>query len=146
MSGPTPESLAMDCGLKCDMCKEEVNYGDDYIAHLQFAHSVTQNIPFFMNKALAKIKGEKRKIADVVTLEEEESAQEVNEEPKTNEDTLVLDASTKENIEKTVEKTMDDLFKGIRALLEGKVPLEEVDESDNVAVILSDFCDTVPKG
>ena len=45
---------------------------DDYIAHLQFAHSVTQNIPFFMNKALAKIKGEKRKIADVVTLEEEE--------------------------------------------------------------------------
>jgi len=123
----------MDCGLKCDMCKEEVNYGDDYIAHLQFAHSVTQNIPFFMNKALAKIKGEKRKIADVVTLEEEESAQEVNEEPKTNEDTLVLDASTKENIEKTVEKTMDGLFKGIRALLEGKVPLEEVDESDNVA-------------
>ena len=53
MSGPTPESLAMDCGLKCDMCKEEVNYGDDYIAHLQFAHSVTQNIPFFM-KTCAK--------------------------------------------------------------------------------------------
>merc|ERR1719470_646106 len=122
----------MDCGLKCDMCKEEVNYGDDYIAHLQFAHSVTQNIPFFMNKALAKIKGEKRKIADVVTLEEEESTEEMNEEPKISENTLVLDANTKENIEKTVEKTMDDLFKGIRSLLEGRVPLEE-DVSDNVA-------------
>jgi len=132
MSGPTPESLAMDCGLKCDMCKEEVNYGDDYIAHLQFAHSVTQNIPFFMNKALAKIKGEKRKIADVVTLEEEESTEEIFEEAKRNEVALALDASTKENIEKTVEKTMDDLFKGIRSLLEGKVPLEEADESDNV--------------
>merc|ERR1719470_742798 len=122
----------MDCGLKCDMCKEEVNYGDDYIAHLQFAHSVTQNIPFFMNKALAKIKGEKRKIADVVTLEEEESTEEMNEEPKISENTLVFDANTKENIEKTVEKTMDDLFKGIRSLLEGRVPLEE-DVSDNVA-------------
>ena len=59
-----------------------------------------------MNKALAKIKGEKRKIADVVTLEEEEST-ETTEEPKRNEDSLsdsfVLDASTKENIEKTVE-------------------------------------------
>jgi len=135
MSVPTPESLAMDCGLKCDMCKEEVNYGDDYIAHLQFAHSVTQNIPFFMNKALAKIKGEKRKIAesDVVTLEEEESTEEMNEEPKKGEETLVLDANTKENIEKTVEKTMNDLFSSIRSLLEGKVPLEEVDVSDNVA-------------
>jgi len=131
MSGPTPESLAMDCGLKCDMCKEEVNYGDDYIAHLQFAHSVTQNIPFFMNKALAKIKGEKRKIADVVTLEEE-STEEIFDEAKGNEVALVLDASTKENIEKTVEKTMDDLFKGIRSLLEGKVPLEEADDSGNV--------------
>ena len=96
MAVPTPESLSMDCGLKCDMCKESVNYGDDYIAQIQFAHSVTQNIPFFMNKALAKIKGEKRKIADVVTIEEEFS--EVNEESiRSNEegvaDTLVLDAN-----------------------------------------------------
>ena len=54
------------------------------------------------------------------------------EQPKKYEDSLQdtfsLDASTKENIEKTVEKTMDDLFKGIRSLLDGKVPLEEVDD------------------
>jgi len=131
---PTPESLSMDCGLKCDMCKESVNYGDDYIAHLQFAHSVTQNIPFFMNKALAKIKGEKRKIADVVTIEEEFS--EVNEEIRSNEegvaDTLVLDANTKENIERTVERTMDDLFKGIRSLLDGKEPLKSMEDDTRV--------------
>eukprot|EP00092_Neocalanus_flemingeri_P061963 GFUD01074669.1.p1 GENE.GFUD01074669.1~~GFUD01074669.1.p1 ORF type:complete len:146 (+),score=54.75 GFUD01074669.1:62-499(+) len=65
---PTPESLSMDCGLKCDMCNESVNYGDDYIAHLQFAHQIVKNIPFFMDKALKTIKGEKRKIADVGTM------------------------------------------------------------------------------
>ena len=47
MAVPTPESLAMNCEMKCDMCKESVNYGDDYRTHLQFAHSVTNNFPFF---------------------------------------------------------------------------------------------------
>ena len=107
-----------------------MNYGDDYIAHLQFAHGIIKNIPFFMDKALAKIKGEKRKIADVVTIEEEDASY-MTEEPKRNEDStlesFVLDADTKESIEKTVEKTMDDLFKGIRLMVEGKIPLEEVD-------------------
>jgi len=129
---PTPESLSMDCGLKCDMCKESVNYGDDYIAHLQFAHSVTQNIPFFMNKALAKIKGEKRKIADVVTIEEEFSEESIRSNEEGVADTLVLDANTKENIERTVERTMDDLFKGIRSLLDGKEPLESMEDDTRV--------------
>eukprot|EP00092_Neocalanus_flemingeri_P021901 GFUD01023758.1.p1 GENE.GFUD01023758.1~~GFUD01023758.1.p1 ORF type:complete len:136 (+),score=50.83 GFUD01023758.1:64-471(+) len=55
---PTLESLSLDCGLKCDMCNESVNYGDDYIAHLQFAHQIVKNIPFFMDKALKTIKGD----------------------------------------------------------------------------------------
>jgi len=129
MSVPTPESLAMDCEMKCDMCKESVNYGDDYRAHLQIAHSVTNNFPFFMRKALEKIKGEKRKEADVVTLEEEscdkESSIAVGEETVDNE-TLLLDPLIKEKIEKTVEICMDDLFKPIRSLLEGKEPLDPV--------------------
>ena len=93
MAFPTTEYLSMDCGLKCDMCKESVNYGDDYIAHLQFAHSVTQNIPFFMNKALAKIKGEKRKIADFVTIEEEFREESIRSNEESVADTLVLDAN-----------------------------------------------------
>jgi len=122
MSIPTPESLAMDCEMKCDMCKKSVNYGDDYRAHLQIAHSVTNNFPFFMRKALEKIKGEKRKEADVVTLEEESCEETVDDE------TLLLDPLTKEKIEKTVEICMDDLFKPIRCLLEGKEPLDTVDD------------------
>jgi len=125
MSVPTPESLAMDCEMKCDMCKESVNYGDDYRAHLQFAHSVTNNFPFFMKKALEKIKGEKRKEADVVTLEEESCGK----EPSSGVDEAVLlDPLTKEKIEKTVEKCMDDLFKPIRSLLEGKEPLGPIND------------------
>jgi len=131
MAVPTPESLAMDCEMKCDMCKESVNYGDDYRAHLQFAHSVTNNFPFFMRKALEKIKGEKRKEADVVTLEEESSGirnsnskESSSDGEETVDETFPLDPLTKEKIEKTVENCMDDLFKPIRSLLEGKEPLD----------------------
>jgi len=133
---PASDSLAMDCDLKCDMCKESVNYGDDYVAHLQFAHSVTQNIPFFMNKALDQIKGEKkRKIDAVVTLEEESSKEDdvgsgVIDEGTSSSETFLLDDNTKQRIEKTVEKTMDELFKGIKLMVEGKVPLEDYDTTN----------------
>ena len=132
---PASDSLAIDCDLKCDMCKESVNYGDDYVAHLQFAHSVTQNIPFFMKKALDQIKGEKkRKIDAVVTLEEESSTDEVGSgmisDATPSSETFLLDDNTKQRIEKTVEKTMDELFKGIKLMVEGKVPLEDYDASN----------------
>merc|ERR1719187_809202 len=69
---PTPESLAMDCDLKCELCQESVNYGDDYIGHLQFAHSVVQNFSVFLDNARNSLKaGEKRKASDLVTLKEE---------------------------------------------------------------------------
>jgi len=133
MAVPTPESLAMNCEMKCDMCKESVNYGDDYRTHLQFAHSVTNNFPFFMNKALEKLKLETRKTADIVTLEEE--VPDVNEQSDTNNKRVsevdVLDKKTKEQIEKTIEKTMDELFAPIRSLLEGKEPLEPLDDEIN---------------
>jgi len=133
MAVPTPESLAMNCEMKCDMCKESVNYGDDYRTHLQFAHSVTNNFPFFMNKALEKLKLETRKAADIVTLEEE--VPDVNEQSDTNNKRVsevdVLDKKTKEQIEKTIEKTMDELFAPIRSLLEGKEPLEPLDDEIN---------------
>jgi len=133
MAVPTPESLAMNCEMKCDMCKESVNYGDDYRTHLQFAHSVTNNFPFFMNKALEKLKLETRKAADIVTLEEE--VPDVNEQSDTNNKRVsevdVLDEKTKKQIEKTIEKTMDELFAPIRSLLEGKEPLEPLDDEIN---------------
>ena len=118
MSIPTPESLAIDCNLQCDMCSEPVNYGDDYVAHLQFAHQIVKNIPFFMDKALQAIKGEKRKMVDVVTLEEEKT--DASEEEK--EGGSVIDSATRQKIEKTVEQTMNDLFKDINLMVEGKSP------------------------
>jgi len=133
MAVPTPESLAMNCEMKCDMCKESVNYGDDYRTHLQFAHSVTNNFPFFMNKALEKLKLETRKAVDIVTLEEEVS--DVNEQSVISNKKVsgadVLDEKTKKQIEKTIEKTMDELFAPIRSLLEGKEPLEPLDGEIN---------------
>ena len=129
MAVPTPESLAMNCEMKCDMCKESVNYGDDYRTHLQFAHSVTNNFPFFMNKALEKLKLETRKTTDIVTLEEEDNN--VNDPSISNQkvsEADVLDDKTKTKIEKTIEKTMDELFAPIRSLLEGNEPLEPLDD------------------
>ena len=133
MSAPTPASLAMDCELKCDMCNEPVNYGDDYVAHLQFAHQISKNIPFFMEKALKAIKGEKRKIEDVVTLEEEDDISYTGDrEMGSNyECSSVIDPAIKANIEKTVERTMDDLFKDIKLMVEGKMPLQ-VDEENTL--------------
>ena len=46
-----------------------------------------------MNKALAKIKGEKRKIADFVTIEEEFSEESIRSHEESVADTLVLDAN-----------------------------------------------------
>jgi len=136
MAVPTPESLAMNCEMKCDMCKESVNYGDDYQTHLQFAHNVTNNFHFFMQKALEKIKGETRKAADIVTLDEEVSS--ANEKPVSR-NLKVLDNKTKETIEKVVEKTMDELFAPIKCLLEGKEPLELFDDDVGENTIGDDY-------
>jgi len=141
-SVPAPESFSMDCDLKCDMCSESVNYGDDYIAHLRIVHQINKNIPFFLEKALATIKGEKRKgkVSDVVTLEEEEDDTNVRTDDADERDTdgdsqterFVLDEATKSNIEKAVERTMDDLFKDIKLMVEGKMPLEVDENSEEV--------------
>ena len=79
-----------------------------------------------MEKALKAIKGEKRKIEGVVTLEEEEDISDigVREMVSNYKSSSVLDPAMKANIEKTVERTMDDLFKDIKLMVEGKLPLE----------------------
>jgi len=139
MSGPTPESLAIDCELKCAMCKESVNYGDDYITHLQLAHSVTQNIPFFLDKAL-KVKNEKRKkpAEDIVTLEEDVSYPEAPmeksdyQENDADDEPIELDDATKKRIEKTVEATMDELFKDLKLMIEGKLPIDSNEDANSL--------------
>ena len=86
-----------------------------------------------MNKALEKLKLETRKAVDIVTLEEEVS--DVNEQSVISNKKIqgadVLDEETKKQIEKTIEKTMDELFAPIRSLLEGKEPLEPLDDEIN---------------
>jgi len=136
---PAPESFSMDCDLKCDMCSESVNYGDDYIAHLRIVHQINKNIPFFLEKALATIKGEKRKgkVSDVVTLEEEDDDTNVRTDERdtdgdSQKERFVLDEATKSNIENAVERTMDDLFKDIKLMVEGKMPLEVDENSEEV--------------
>ena len=82
-----------------------------------------------MNKALEKLKLETRKTTDIVTLEEEDNN--VNEPSISNQkvsEADVLDEKTKAQIEKTIEKTMDELFAPIRSLLEGNEPLEPLDD------------------
>merc|ERR550519_1342803 len=85
-----------------------------------------------MNKALEKLKLETRKAVDIVTLEEEVS--DVSEQSLISNKKVsrpdVLDEKTKEQIEKTIEKTMDELFAPIRSLLEGKEPLEPLDDDE----------------
>merc|ERR1719369_60460 len=83
-----------------------------------------------MNNAVNKMKaGEKRKASELVTLEEESNDVTCDEELEDNSyevrvtKTFELNATVKENIEKTVERTMDDLFKGVKSLLEGNEPL-----------------------
>ena len=124
----------MNCEMKCDMCKESVNYGDDYRTHLQFAHSVTNNFPFFMNKALEKLKLEARKTTDIVALEEEDhnvsgpsrSNQKVSEAD-------VSDEKTEAQIEKTIEKTLVKDNEPVKAtpvpLSSNETPLSKPDPS-----------------
>jgi len=125
MSAPTPESLSMDCGLKCEMCSAAVNYGDDYVAHLALAHQITKSIPYFMDKALAAVKGEKRKAAEVFIIEEEPDIHNSSPLEPGGFDKFELDLETRASLEKTIENTMDDLFKPLKLILEGKVPLDD---------------------
>ena len=125
----TPESLSMNCDLKCDMCDESVNYGDDYIAHLQIAHGISKNINYFMDKALNEITNRKTE-NDNVTLEEESNQGGYDPGNGNESDPYVIDEETKRNIEKTVEKTMGDLFKNIRLMVDGEMPIDLDDGND----------------
>merc|ERR550519_959778 len=85
-----------------------------------------------MDKALAVVKGEKRKAADVFTIEEETVINEGSSLESDGFDKFELDLDTRSSLEKTIEKTMDDLFKPIKLILEGKVPLDAEELSNDM--------------
>ena len=58
--------------LTCDMCSQSVQYGDDYVSHLQIVHGITKNFGFFLQKSLQNIKGARKRKAECITLEEDD--------------------------------------------------------------------------
>ena len=94
-----------------------MNYGDDYISHLQIVHGITKNYNFFLHKALQNIKGAEKRKAECITLEEDEDM----EEEATND---VLDPIMKKKLGDAVVATMEEMFQPIRDLLDGKIPLD----------------------
>ena len=136
------ESLAFDCELECDMCGQSVNLGDDYLAHLKIVHGIKKNFAFFEQRALNKVKADKRK-ADLITLDEDDGDDVVNDidgsiedvedtgghdealEPKSEDDTQ-LDDDVKQKMKMAAQNIMEELLSPIRNLLDGKVPLDDV--------------------
>ena len=57
------EDLAFDSEIMCDMCSESVNYGADYVAHLNIVHNINKNYDFFLNMAKEVMKTGQRKEA-----------------------------------------------------------------------------------
>ena len=124
------ESLAMDCQLNCDMCDALVNYGDDYVTHLQIVHGITKNYNFFLNKALQNIKGTAKRKAECITLEEDDEDNDEDEPAPTN--INQLNPKVKERLQEAVTKTMEELLEPIRNLLDGKVPLDSEALPDDI--------------
>ena len=122
----------MNRDLKCDMCDESANYGDDYVAHLQIARGISKNINYFMDKALNEITNRKTE-NDNVTLAEESNQGGYDPRNGNERDPYVIDEETKRNIEKTVEKIMGDLLKNIRLVVDGGMSTDLDDGNDEDA-------------
>ena len=114
--------LSFNCEIECEFCGSEVNYGDDYVCHLQIQHKMKHNFSGPLQRAREGIKKKisKRK-ADVITLDEgsdeEKDDDNVNDAVKSCGDTL--DPNLKINLEMTVKKTMDELLFPIKELIDG---------------------------
>jgi len=116
--------------LSCDMCDQVVEYGEDYVSHLQIVHGITKNFGFFLNKSLQNIKGAGKRKADAecITLEEDED--DVEEEPSVPAVVNnVLDEDLKKKLEDAVHNTFEKLFQPINDLIDGKVPLDSISDS-----------------
>ena len=129
--------LSFNCEIECEFCGSEVNYGDDYVCHLQIQHKMKHNFSGPLQRAREGIKKKisKRK-ADVITLDEgsdeEKDDDNVNDAVKSCGDTL--DPNLKINLEMTVKKTMDELLFPIKELIDGthNNTCEEVIDDDEV--------------
>ena len=62
----TPEELQHNLQMNCEHCDEVVIYGDDYSDHLIINHEVKRGFAKYMKKIEEKIKGGKRKVAEVI--------------------------------------------------------------------------------
>ena len=120
--GLQAEDLAFDSGITCDMCSESVNYGEDYVTHLSIGHNIYKNFNFFLNKARDSIKGGQKRKADVITLSDEEEEDSANNHEGPN--VPQIDEDVKRRIVNVVDRTMSEMLDPIKKLLQGKVPLE----------------------
>lgn len=59
------DKFSMEDDIKCFNCKENVNLGDDYEAHLLIAHDIRHNYPFYMQKAVEQKINRKMKRKDL---------------------------------------------------------------------------------
>ena len=66
MAGLQVDDLAFDSEIMCDMCSVSVNYGEDYVAHLNIVHNINKHYNFFLDKAKEAMKGGQKREVDIV--------------------------------------------------------------------------------
>jgi len=117
-----PESLSFRSNLKCEVCEENVNYGEDYECHLKFEHG---SKPQFIRNAMNRAKNQAVKSdtpQTIVTLDDDSDDDE--EEKQTKAKTSTQTGNSKpvdaEKVKQKVKTAIDTLFKEIRECVEGK--------------------------
>ena len=83
------EELLVNIQMNCENCDEVVIYGDDYRDHLIINHGVKRGFAYYIEKIEEKMKGGKKKVAEVIDVDDNEKEEEekmIEDEVEDNED------------------------------------------------------------
>merc|ERR1712025_1133352 len=142
---------------KCEMCDKEVIPGDDYRIHLELEHTVKSGFAGFQSRLLQNIKRNQEtevepEVVDIIsddddddcTLEERsETVENIDDEDHVEPDDIQLgqsvDPSQKDKIEKSVKNTLDSLFKNVKGMIDGTIPVDNGSEADRNNMTAADL-------
>ena len=124
-----PESLSFRSNLKCEVCEDNVNFGDDYEFHLKIEHG---SKPQFIRKAMNRAKNQAVKSdtpQTIVTLEDD--SDEEDHQTKDNSKKKPVNAT---KVKQEVKRALDNLFKEIRECVEGAKDENFINDAPTMSV------------
>jgi len=129
-----PESLSFRSNLKCEVCEENVNYGEDYECHLKFEHG---SKPHFIRQAMNRAKNQAVKSdipQTIVTLEDDSDEEEQQTKAKKSTQTGNSKPVNAEKVKREVKKALATLLKEIHECVEGETKDDNLNDGPPMSV------------